>query len=283
MSCEAYTALLETMTRLVCAPEAPGALADDAVGFFLAAGVAGDDAAALASYGDHRLLVYRRHIRRTLAQAVRLEIPRTAACFGEAFVPWVDRWIDEEAPRSRYFRDVAFEFVAWAAPRWVEDESVPVFLGDLARHELVWFEVAASPERAPSEEEPEAQDIALDRSVGFDASVRLVRYQHAVHRLPEVLTASDIPAREPTALLVYRDADDDVRFLELTPLAAGILERLIGGEALGSAVQAACAAIGSPLDGSVTASTAALLSDLLERGALLHSLRSSLRGGAHAS
>jgi len=60
-----------------------------------------------------------------------------------------------------------------------------------------------------------------------------------------------------------------VRFLELTPLAAGILDRLLRGEPLGQAVTGACAEAGIPIDPSVTGSTAALLGDLLERGAIL--------------
>jgi hypothetical protein len=261
----AYEALLEAMTRLVRAPDAPAELGRDRAGYFLAVGVRPEDAAALAAYGDERLLVYRRHIRRTLAHAVRLEIPRTAARLGDSFVPWVERWIDEEAPRSRYFRDVAFELAAWAAPRWAADASVPPYLADLARHELTSFEVGSA---QVGDATDESAEIALDRGVRFDDSVRLRRYEHAVHRLSEELDATDVPAREPTALLAYRDAEDEVRFLELTPLAAEILQRLIRGEALGGAVQGACATLGSPVDASVTASTAALLSDLADRGAI---------------
>jgi hypothetical protein len=266
---EADTALLETMTRLVRAPDAAFELARDAAGYFRAGGVAADDAAALAAYGDKRLLVYRRHVRRTLAHAVRLEIPRTAARLGDAFELWVHSWIEQEGPRSRYFRDVSFEFTAWAAPRWAKDTSLYSYLADLARHELTSFEVAAAEaEEAPRAAGTEGDDIALDRGVRFDGSVRLRRYEHAVHRLSEALDATDVPPREPTALLAYRDPEHEVRFLELTPLAAEILERLIRGDALGAAVEGACASLGSPLDGAVTTSTAALLTDLAHRGAL---------------
>jgi hypothetical protein len=270
----AYDALLETMTRLVRAPDAPFELGRDAAGYLRAGGVTADDAAALAAYGEKRLLVYRRHIRRTLAHAVRLEIPRTAARLGDAFEPWVHAWVEEEGPRSRYFRDVAFEFTAWAAPRWANDTCLPSYLADLARHELTSFEVAAAEaQEAPVDGGTDGDDIGLDRGVRFDGSVTLRRYDHAVHRLSEALDATDVPPREPTALLAYRDCEHEVRFLELTPLAAEILERLIRGDALGAAVEHACATLGSPLDGAVTTSTAALLTDLAHRGALLSGSR----------
>ena len=264
---ERYEALLGAMTRMVRAPDAERALDEDAQGWLQAGGLEAGDAAQLAALGPKRLLVYRRHVRRALRRAVQQEIPRTAARLGPAFAPWVDRWIDEESPRSRYFRDVAFELVEWVAPRWSDDPLVPAYLADLARHELVYFEVASAPDEGSHPRTPEA--IALDRAVTFAASARLCRYDHAVHRLDAALEARDQPAREPTALRAYRDAEHDVRFLELTPLAAEILGALLRGEPLGQAVVAGCAALCHPLDPAVTHSTAALLGDLLERGAIL--------------
>jgi hypothetical protein len=270
---ERFEALLATTARLVRDPTAPAGLAADALrwlanGGLANGGLADEDATALGALGERRLLLYRRHVRRTLERAVRLEIPRTAARLGDAFAHWVNRWIDEEAPRSRYFRDVAFELVAWARPRWAEDPTLPPYLGDLAAHELTWFEVAAAPDAAV-DAPPPSPDLRLDRGVRFHASTRLRRYDHAVHTLSEEESAKDEPAREPTALLSYRDADDDVRFLALTPLAAGIVERLLGGEALGPALREACAALGAALDGSVTKGTADLLEDLVARGVIL--------------
>jgi hypothetical protein len=264
----AYEAVIATTARLVRDPTAPAGLARDARAWLLEGGLADDDARALAALGERRLLLYRRHVRRTLERAVRLEIPRTAARLGDAFAPWVTRWIDEESPRSRYFRDVAFELVAWAAPRWAADPTLPTYLGDLARHELAWFEVATAADAAP-EAPALTPEIELDRAVRFHASTRLRRYDHAVQELSEDLDARDVPARAETALLAYRDADDDVRFLALTPLAATIVERLLAGEALGAAVQGACVALGAALDASVTAGTAALLDDLVARRAIL--------------
>jgi hypothetical protein len=232
-------------------------------------GVSGADAEALAALPRERLLVYRRLIRRGLRSAIRLEIPRTAARLGDAFDRYVARFLEEELPRSHYLRDVAFEFVRWAAPRWAADEAVPGYLSDLARHELIAFVAGGS--AVPDEGEGDARDeeLSLDRGVRFHRSVTLVRYDHAVHRLEAGEDARDAPAREPTALLVYRDAEHDVRYLELTPLAAAILERLLAGAILREAVVSGCGVLGRALDGAVLEGTASVLSDLGARGALL--------------
>jgi len=263
---ERYAALLATMQRLVREPDAELAFAADPRGFLAGFALAAEDVEQLAALGSPRLFLYRRHVRKTLARGVRRQIPRTAARLGDAFDAWIERWIEAEAPRSRYFRDAAFEMVAWAAPRWAEDAAVPDFLRDLARHELVRFDVAAAPRGDGANV---GAEIELDRAVHFDAAVRLVRYEHAVHRLDDDEASRDQPAREATALLVYRDDEHDVRFLELTPLCAAILERLLVGETLRAAVVGGAAALDHPLDGAVTQSTAAVLEDLRARGALL--------------
>ena len=61
-----------------------------------------------------------------------------------------------------------------------------------------------------------------------------------------------------------------MQYLELTPLAAEILGRLLAGAHahLGPAVVEACAALSRPVDAAVTGSTAALLEDLVARGAI---------------
>jgi hypothetical protein len=68
------------------------------------------------------------------------------------------------------------------------------------------------------------------------------------------------------ALLVYRSPDHEVRYLELTPLAHGIVERLLVGHTLGEAVRGAAEAAGAPLTEVVLAGAAKLLADLAERG-----------------
>ena len=76
------------------------------------------------------------------------------------------------------------------------------------------------------------------------------------------------PARRDVQLLAYRDAEHVVRWLELTPLAAAVLERLVAGEPLGAAVEHACQAH-RVAPAAVLPDVARLLADLGERGVLL--------------
>jgi hypothetical protein len=93
-----------------------------------------------------------------------------------------------------------------------------------------------------------------------------MRYAFAVHELPPAASDRSEPVPRPTSLLVYRDEENAVRSFELTPFAAAIVERLLGGAALLDAVRDGAADIkGSPdvLD------VARFLADLAERGIVL--------------
>jgi hypothetical protein len=105
--------------------------------------------------------------------------------------------------------------------------------------------------------------------VRFHRSATLVRYDPAVHRLQADVSARDVPPREPTALFVYRDAEHEIRYPELTPLAAAIAGRLLAGATLRDAVLGGCEELGHAVGAGVLEGTAALLADLNQRGALL--------------
>ena len=262
------TALLETIQRLVMAPDAEARLARDPEAWLLEGGVSPADARALAAYGANRLLVYRRHVRKNLRAAIRVELPRLAARLGPAFDASVDAFLDDAGTRSRYLRDAAFEFLEHAAPHWRADASLPFWAVDLARLELAEFAAKAALDPDP-DTILKAGAMALDRPVLFHPSARVLRTAYAVHLLDEEEDARDEPAEEPALLFAYRDAEGEVSWLSLTRFAAAFLERLLAGEPLGPAVVASATLLGLPLDPALTEVAAGLLDDLSKCGAVL--------------
>jgi hypothetical protein len=89
-----------------------------------------------------------------------------------------------------------------------------------------------------------------------------------VHELPTPEDDVHEPARRDAHLLAYRDADHAVRWLELTALAAAVVERLLAAEPLGAAVQNACADH-QAAPSAVLPDVARLLADLADRGLVL--------------
>jgi hypothetical protein len=183
----------------------------------------------------------------------------------------ISEFLDEVGPHTPHMRDVPAEFLAFAAPRWAKrissdgTSTLPRWIVDYAELELADFTIGVAPRPLPP---PPLADVTADRPLVFGEPKRLLRLGWAVHLVPndDVLAEAEDRA---VAILVYRDAEHRSRFLELTPLAATILERLFAGDALGAAMVAACTAEGHPLDDAVLAGAARLLADLGERGVLL--------------
>lgn len=261
--------LERVVAELVLGPELdladPAAVAD----FLGRCGAEGPDAEALLDGGLRRLSVYRALVRDNLKGAVRMAIPCVMARLGAVFDEYFDRFLAERAPRTHYLRDVTVELLDYSEPAWRRDPRVPAYVLDLARHESVQIEIGAMPV-----EPVVVREAALDpeRGVTFIAASRLQHYDFAVHKLSDDEEDRRLPAQRPTALFVYRNPEHEVRYLELTPLASAILERLHGRkQALGAAIRDACAESGDPVDAAVLEGTARLLADLADRGALLGS------------
>ena len=207
--------------------------------------------------------VYRTLVRARFVDVVSLTVPLAAEALGTpALRAWVHRFVAERASRSPYFADVGGEFVAWAAPQWEADPTLPPWLAELAKFEVERFELAGALDEPP----PLALgSLDLDRPVALRGPLRLVRSAWSVQRPPPC-------EREPTALLLYRSLDFHTQVVELSPAAGAIVGRLLAGEPLRHAIEGGCADAGIAADDSALAGTAAVLADLAERGVLLGAL-----------
>jgi hypothetical protein len=162
---------------------------------------------------------------------------------------------------------VTDEWLTFAAPLFGNDPRVPPFIVDLASHEALEIDVASS---ADTVEQAREIELELGSALAFARDARVVRYDFRVHELPADPNDRSVPERRPTALFVYRSPEHDVRYLELSPVAANLVERLLRGQPLGAAViEASAATLGSAPSQSVLEGAARLLADLAERGALL--------------
>jgi hypothetical protein len=228
--------------------------------------VAAEDARAMER-DFPRLLVYRKLVRENLRGALESTIPRTIARLGARFAADFADFLRLSPPVTRLLKDVTPHFLEFALARWAQDESVPAYLADLARHEALQIEVATLLSR-PKTNVP--AELELDARVEFIDAVRLVHYAWAVHRLPEDEASRVLPEQIPSSLLVYRSPEHEVRYLELAPFAAALLEGLLSERStLRSAVTQAASRLGLALDDELLAGTARLLSELAERAALL--------------
>lgn len=227
-----------------------------------------EDAAALLA-APRRLGLYRRLVRsnvtgviETMLEATKVRCERAEV---GAFAASIAEFLDEAGPRTSHLRDVPAEFLEFIAPRWRGRPQLPRWLVDFASLELLDFTIGVAPRPEPP---PPLAEVSAELPLVFAEPKRLIHLEWAVNVVSRE-DAADEPEHRPVSILVYRDSAHVSRFLELTPLAAAILERLFAGDSLGAAMVSACESRQHPLDDDVLTGAARLLADLAERGVLL--------------
>lgn len=120
---------------------------------------------------------------------------------------------------SPYFLHISKAFLGWLQNRPVHEiPQLPVFAAELAAYE--WQELALSTAKA---QVPQQVDWTLAIRLELSPLVFLGQYQFAVHRISRD-QQPDAPADSPTFLLLYRNQQDEVRFIELNALAMALLQ-----------------------------------------------------------
>lgn len=216
-----------------------------------------------------RFRVYRRMARHRLSEVIDNCFPKLRGVLGD-LDPLVERWFDEAPPRSPFIRDVGAELVAWLRPE-VMPAGAPPWALELARHEQAMLEVEYAGEEQGAEDVREIGELDFHRPAVLTPAHKIVRARYAVHRLGDDVTAESRVDEASFALCLYRDpATHEVHVLELSPIAASILEEVERGDRpVVDAVRAAAAAHGVEVDGQLVGAFAELVSDLAERGVWL--------------
>lgn len=218
---------------------------------------------------EKRWRVYRRMVRSRLRESIDDVFVRTRAAIGEE--KWdalVDRFLHESPPKTPYLRAVPGEVAAFVVRAL--DASAPAWTKDLAAYEWALREVAVlADERGADETEADGEvtELRMDRPVVLSPAHRVLRLEWSVHRDPV--------ERGRSLLCLYRDPETHrVRVLEITPVAAAILEELGRGDRpLVEALRVAAEREGVTIDANFVESFADVADDWIRRGLWLGSRR----------
>lgn len=125
--------------------------------------------------------------------------------------------------RTPLFAEIAREFL-----RYLDDldaQAIPAFVPELAHYEWVELALQLSDAAAPDDDPSIGDDELLDHLVQLSPLAWPLAYAWPVHRLgPDYQPDQAPPA--PTLVLLRREADGEVRFSELSPLAYRLIERI---------------------------------------------------------
>ena len=166
------------------------------------------------------------------------------------------------------FLEIPREFLHYLEQEREAREEDPPFLYELAHYE--WLELALAVAEDPDPEtgiDPDGN--LLEGHPRLSALAWAFRYEYPVHRIsPEF--RPDAPEPDGVFLLVYRDADDEVHFLELNPVSARLFALLRDEPALsgGAALEQIAAELGHARPKLVLEGGLAILDQWRARGIL---------------
>ncbi len=217
---------------------------------------------APAGLDERRLRVYRELVSNNISSFIHNCFPVSRRIHGADWQALIDCFVAEHSCRSPLFLDIPAEFLAFATGRWGDAVGGKPFGAELLHYEWMELVVATRPASAVS---PWAGAPHLPLQLYAAAAPLLYRYP--VHQL-SVDHQPSTPPEQPTGLLVYRDADDEVRFMALAPLLVSALQLLAErpGQTLPHWVEQVAAAYPQcPMDSLGAGLTTAAI-DLARRG-----------------
>ncbi|RLA49317.1 MAG: DUF2063 domain-containing protein [Gammaproteobacteria bacterium] len=131
----------------------------------------------------------------------------------------VRMFIERHRCHTPYFLEISQEFLQFLMQDYSVRECDPPFMAELAHYE--WVEIALD---VSQEELPEAAtvDNMLAAVPQLSPLAWLLSYQFPVHQVGAGFRPGE--AVEPTYLVVYRDREDEVRFMELNAATARLVE-----------------------------------------------------------
>lgn len=134
----------------------------------------------------------------------------------------VRAFFDQHACQTPYFLEIPQEFVSFLASGQGQEEGDPPFLLELAHYEWMELVLDASTEEFPKTGfHPEGD---LLRAIPQLSPLHVVlSYQYPVHEIC-VDFQPQTPLPQPLWLLVYRDREDLVRFMEINAPTARLLQ-----------------------------------------------------------
>jgi len=235
-------------------------------GAFTAAIRSPDEKAMPPGLDAQRFGVYRDLVYRNLEGLLAGGFPVIKATLApEHWEALLRQFLQHHRARTPLFLELGREFVDFLETRRQEGWE-PGWLLELADYERVELELSIALDLPQPASSPPFATLAEAVPV-LSPLARLLCYSYPVH----CIGPDRDPAPSPTFLLVYRDAAEEVQFMELTPATAHLLARVehneAGATSLGLA-QDLADTLGLPRE-SVQTHALAQLEDFAQRGVVI--------------
>lgn len=215
---------------------------------------------------DRRMAIYRDLFFNNISGTLQSAFPVIRSLFSE------DRWqtlvrdfMVKHQCKTPLFVEIAREFMAYLDNERLSDDDPP-FLKELAHYE--WVELALSIHEAEFKRTPLADEDCLSLQFQQSPLAWLLVYQFPVHQI-SVDNQPQSPNDTPVCLLVLRNEADEIKFIELNPVSARLMDLLSQGETGETAVATIVDEMQHPQPEVVAAGARKMIDDWLNRGILL--------------
>jgi hypothetical protein len=169
---------------------------------------------------ERRMAVYRELIYNNVEDFLASTYPVLKEILGEnAWHNLVREYFIEHRASTPLFMQMPKEFLVYLQQERKQPDNEYPFMLELAHYEWTELELAVSDEKI-SMQGISANGDLLENRVAISPLARVLGYQYPVHRIG----INFLPLEpEPTSLIVFRDRNDNVEFIELNQVTASLL------------------------------------------------------------
>jgi len=174
-----------------------------------------------ANVEDRRMKIYRELFYNNVEGFVKGMFPVLRSLYSdENWHALVRDFFATHRCKTPYFLEIGQEFMAYLAEEREPQEQDPPFLKELAHYE--WVELALDISEAELPEDVNAEGDLLDGHPVQSPLAWSLAYQYPVHCIRPEFQPTE-PSEHPTYLLVYRNVEFDVKFMEINGVTARLL------------------------------------------------------------
>ncbi|GMG87296.1 HvfC family RiPP maturation protein [Biformimicrobium ophioploci] len=184
-------------------------------------------AAAPQGIEDRRMKIYRDLIFNNIESFIASGFPVIRSLYrDDDWTELVRGFVGKHRAQSPYFLEISQEFLQYLQSEYVPRDCDPDFLLELAHYEWVELALDVSNENFP---ERRIEAGVLEGCPQVSPLVWSLSYRYPVHMIGPQFRPQEPPA-EPTFLLVYRDRQEEVGFMQVNAVTARLLQILQDAE-----------------------------------------------------
>jgi uncharacterized protein len=216
-----------------------------------------------------RMKVYAEIVFNNLFESVSVCYPVSSKVLGKrAWKKLVRGFFSDYQSDTPIFREIPEQFLHYLnSPELNVQDDLPPYLASLAHYE--WVELAVSTMQVPDLAEVNPQgDLLANQSV-LNPALEILSYDYPVQLISPRIKPST-PLANPVHLLVYRNAEFQVKFIETNPVTARLLALLQTGEHTGqTALEIIAEELQHPEPQVIVSFGVQILQDLQAQGVIL--------------